>query len=81
MTVRKSTSEAIRDLQVHERARKIQRELGSDLYRVEDYHDIARRLIEQEEELGLPVNPYPLNEEATGKEGTAPRKKVGQKRH
>lgn len=53
-----------RDQQIHERALKLQRDIGSDLYRIEDYYDIARRLIEQEEELGLPVDPYPLNQEA-----------------
>ena len=67
MKTDKDTKE--RDRQIHERALKIQQELGSGLYRAEDYHDIARRLIEQEEELGLPVNPFPLNQEAKGKQG------------
>jgi len=50
---------------IHERALKIQREQGSDVYQAEDYHALAQRLIEEEEKTGLPVNPYPLNQEST----------------
>jgi hypothetical protein len=58
-------SKADRDQLIHERALKIQREQGSDVYQTEDYHALAKRLIEEEEEMGLPVNPYPLNQEST----------------
>jgi hypothetical protein len=58
-------NQADRDRQIHERAVKIQREQGSDVYRTEDYHALAKRLIEEEEQMGLPVDPYPLNQEST----------------
>jgi hypothetical protein len=57
-------NQADRDRQIHERALKIQREQGSDVYRTEDYHALAQRLIEEEEQMGLPVDPYPLNQES-----------------
>ena len=43
---------ADRERLIHERALKIQREQGSDVYRTEDYHALAKRLIEEEEEIG-----------------------------
>ncbi len=55
------TRELDREKLIHERAEKIWREQGSDLYRPEDYRAIAERMIREEEELGLPVNPYPTN--------------------
>ena len=45
-------NKAERERLIHERALKIQREQGSDVYRTEDYHALAKRLIEEEEEIG-----------------------------
>ena len=59
-----TSSKAERERLIHERALKIQLEQGSDVYRTEDYHALAKRLIEEEEETGLPVNPYPVNQES-----------------
>jgi hypothetical protein len=66
-------NKAERERLIHERALKIQREQGSDVYRTEDYHALAKRLIEEEEEIGLPVNPYPLNQEST-EQGKSPQR-------
>jgi len=49
---------------IRQRARKIWQEQGSDTYRPEDYELLAERLIHEEEKLGLPVNPYPVNQES-----------------
>ena len=63
-------NKADRERLIHERALKIQREQGSDVYRAEDYHALARRMIEEEEEMGLPVNPYLTNQESADQAGS-----------
>ena len=55
---------------IRERAHKIWKEQGDDKHKAEDYMELARKMIQEEEELGLPVNPYPINQESEiGKRG------------
>ncbi|MET1026724.1 MAG: hypothetical protein ABWY00_06130 [Dongiaceae bacterium] len=49
---------------IRKRARRIWEESGSDVYSPEHYEQLAERLIAEEENAGLSVNPYPINQES-----------------